>query len=87
MKLSEYTAMRRGYQANLAKLLGVKPQAIYQWVRGIRPVPIEYCLTIERVTGGLVTRSDLRPHDKHLIWTDIATDPEPPSQSTDVATG
>jgi len=88
MKLSDYTAMKRGYQASLAKLLGVSPQAMYQWVRGVRPVPIEHCLTIERATGGLVTRGDLRPHDKHLIWADIANDPEPPPpQSTDASIG
>jgi len=79
MKLSEYTAMKRGHSASLARLLGISPQAMNQMVKRGNPIPIEHCLTIERATGGLVTRSELRPYDKHRIWPDI---PEKPESST-----
>ena len=31
---------------------------VSQWVGGIKPVPIERCVDIERVTEGAVTRRD-----------------------------
>jgi len=71
MKLVDYISQGRGYQSSLARQIGVSPQLMYQWVWGIRPVPIERCLSIEHATKGLVTRSDLRPHDKHLIWPEL----------------
>lgn len=30
------------------------------------------CVAIERATAGTVTRRDLRPHDWHLIWPELA---------------
>ena len=41
----------------LARGLGVTPQAIYQWPR----VPAERVLGIERLASGEVTRHELRP--------------------------
>jgi len=46
-------------QAGLARLLGVSPQAVNQWVNGNRPVPSRHVLAIERATG--VSRHALRP--------------------------
>lgn len=46
-------------QAGLARLLGVTPQAVNQWVNGNRPVPSRHVLAIERATG--VSRHELRP--------------------------
>lgn len=46
-------------QAGLARLLGVSPQAVNQWVNGNRPVPSRHVLAIERATG--VSRHELRP--------------------------
>ena len=46
-------------QAGLAGQLGVSPQAVNQWVRGVRPVPPRLAIAIEAATG--VSRHDLRP--------------------------
>lgn len=45
--------------AGLARVLGVSPQAVHKW-RSTR-VPAERCATVEKATGGAVTRYDLRP--------------------------
>ncbi len=46
-------------QAGIARLLGVTPQAVNQWVSGNRPVPPRHVLAIEAATG--VSRHKLRP--------------------------
>lgn len=46
-------------QAGVARLLGVTPQAVNQWVSGNRPVPPRHVLAIEAATG--VSRHLLRP--------------------------
>ncbi|WP_312681004.1 transcriptional regulator [Stenotrophomonas chelatiphaga] len=46
-------------QAGIARLLGVTPQAVNQWVSGNRPVPPRHVLSIEAATG--VSRHVLRP--------------------------
>lgn len=50
-----------GGQASLARLLGVKPPSVNQWVKSGRPVPAERCPSIERATAGAVRCEDLRP--------------------------
>lgn len=64
-------ATQVGGQAHLARLLGVAPPTVSQWASGIRPVPPERCVEIERVTNGLVTRRHLRPDDWHRIWPEL----------------
>lgn len=61
-----------GSQSQMARALGVAAPTVNQWVRGIRPIPIEYCTAIEIATSGAVTRRDLRPNDWHLIWPELA---------------
>ena len=61
-----------GSQVALAALLGVTKGAVNQWKAAGRQVPIEHCLSIERLTGGAVTRRDLRPDDWDRIWPDLA---------------
>ena len=61
-----------GGLTKLAALLGVRPPTVSQWQSGIRPVPVERCADIERVTAGLVTRKDLRPDDWQKIWPELA---------------
>lgn len=46
-----------GGQSALARKLGIKRQAVGQWLAGT--VPIERCVAIEFYTG--VTRKELRP--------------------------
>lgn len=65
-----------GGQAALARALGVSPAAVAHWCSGARPLPIRHIMPIERATGGAVTRRDLRPEDAHLIWPDLAAQPE-----------
>lgn len=59
-----------------AKLVGVKPPAISDWVSGKRPVPIKRCVQLEQLTGGFVTRKDLRPDDWYEIWPELLTTPK-----------
>ncbi len=61
-----------GSQRALADLLRVRPATVSQWRNGIRPIPIERCTEIEMVTGGAVTRRDLRPDDWQRIWPELA---------------
>ena len=71
MKLSDYLAAH-GEKAKLAVAIGAQPQLVWQWSSGVRPVPIERCVAIERATSGAVTRRDLRPTDWQDIWPELA---------------
>lgn len=71
--------------ANMARHLDVSPQAINECKKGSRPVPIPWCLTVERVTSGEVTRKDLRPDDWEKIWPDL--DETPRGTASDRRTG
>lgn len=70
MNINEYLSSQNILAKKLAEHLGVPPPLISQWRNG-RPVPIERCVAIERVTNGAVTRRDLRPADWHLIWPEL----------------
>ena len=37
----------------------------------------ELCVNIERATGGIITRRDLRPDDWYRIWPEIVTEDHP----------
>lgn len=50
-----------GGQAQLARLLGVTPPTVNQWISGTRQVPAERCPAIERATNGAVRCEELRP--------------------------
>lgn len=56
---------------SLAKQLSVAPQVVHRWASGQQPVPIIRCVEIEELTGGQVTRKQLRPDDWHQIWPDL----------------
>ena len=55
----------------LANKLGVSPSMVTNWAKNRRPVPIKRCVQIELLTGGAVTRKDLRPDDWHEIWPEL----------------
>lgn len=40
-------------------------------VYGVKAVPLEQCVPIERATQGQVTRRDLRPLDWQAIWPEL----------------
>jgi DNA-binding transcriptional regulator YdaS (Cro superfamily) len=54
-----------GSQSELARRLGISPQAIQQWYRNATGVPPLRCPQIERLTGGLVLCEQLR---EDLEW-------------------
>jgi DNA-binding transcriptional regulator YdaS (Cro superfamily) len=60
-----------GSQTLLASKLKITQPTVSEWSRGERPVPIEKCVDIERVTDGAVMRWDLRPSDWHRIWPEL----------------
>jgi len=75
MQLKDYFQLPDSMSvADLRARIGVKSDAqIRQWQHGYAdrlPSPAN-CLAIERATGGLVTRCDLRPHDYQDIWPDL----------------
>lgn len=77
------TYLESGFEtaASLAAKVGVSQAFVSHWRTGFRPVPIERCVAVERATGGLVTRKDLRPHDWHLIWPELAEGAEEPEET------
>lgn len=78
MQLSDYFFVSvRGARMKLANDIGAHASDVSDWSSGARPVPVHYCLAIERATHGAVTRRDLRPDDAHLIWPDLSDQAQP----------
>ena len=50
-----------GSQIKTARAAGVSGQAVSEVLRRGRRVPAEWCLKIEKATGGSVTANELRP--------------------------
>jgi DNA-binding transcriptional regulator YdaS (Cro superfamily) len=71
MNLNDYLEAKES-AASLSAKIGVTPVLVSQWRNGVRQIPIERCVAIERATEGAVTRQDLRPDDWHLIWPELA---------------
>ena len=61
-----------GGPTKTARLLGVTQQAVRFWRDGERQFPVEKCSLLEQLTGGKVTRQQLRPHDWPVIWPELA---------------
>lgn len=53
------TKLKELNQSEIARQLGVKPQAVQQWFK--TKVPAERCPEIEKFTEGKVTCEELRP--------------------------
>lgn len=49
-----------GGPSELARQLGVTPQAVCFWRDGARALPAEHCPSIERLTSGEIRCEDLR---------------------------
>ncbi|MBV7459468.1 MULTISPECIES: YdaS family helix-turn-helix protein [unclassified Acidovorax] len=75
MQLATYFSENRGAQADLARLLCVPQSLPSAWAaidpKKRRPVPVRYCVAIERATGGAVSRRELRPGDWRDIWPEL----------------
>lgn len=54
-----------------ALILGVKPPTVSEWVRGIRPIPSEKCVAIERALNGRVSRTQLYSGDARALWPEL----------------
>ena len=72
MNLKKYCAEVESGKSELSKQMGVSEDQIYQWANGVRMARPESCVRIEALTGGKVTRQELRPNDFWLIWPDLA---------------
>ena len=70
MKKDNYSFKRAcavvGGQSAMARLLGVSPPSVNQWIKGVRQLPAERCPAIERATKGGVLCEELRPD---VDWT------------------
>lgn len=62
-------------QAALAALLDVTVTTVNQWYWRKKPVSPKYCVRIEDLTSGAVTRKMLRPNDWHSYWPDLRRPP------------
>jgi DNA-binding transcriptional regulator YdaS (Cro superfamily) len=71
MTLSEYFALERGRQITFARTLGIPQANVSRWADGINPAPAELGATIERATGGQVTRQELFPDTWARIWPEL----------------
>lgn len=61
MNLKTYTSKQRGNATRLSRDLDVDQSLISLWANGVRPIPAERCLEIEKITEGAVTCEELRP--------------------------
>lgn len=66
MNLNTYLK-RRGSCVEIANKLGVRSVMLSQWRYGIKQVPAERCIAIEKATGGAVRCEELRP-DIDWAW-------------------
>lgn len=72
MDLATYFQLGQESVSGLARRLEIPTALMSQWHTGVRPVPIERAVQIERATLGVVTRRDLRPDDWERIWPELA---------------
>lgn len=78
---------RRGAASDLATAIGCSQPFIWQMAGGRRSVPVERAADIERSTGGVVMRWDLRPTDWHRIWPELVAHPLAPAVPGSSAAG
>lgn len=72
MKMPDFIAGKpRGTSRSLAKAVGVTPVTMWQWINGVKPVPIDRCPDIEAATKGAVTCEELRPD---ATWVRVPAD-------------
>jgi len=71
MNLQTYINTEPGNATRLVSVLGIPLSYLSQMASGYRNISPSRALSIERATGGLVTRKEMRPDDCWLIWPDI----------------
>jgi DNA-binding transcriptional regulator YdaS (Cro superfamily) len=61
IKLAEYLKSEGETQLSFARRLGVSHGLIYQWLHDMTKISPRSAVRIERLTGGKLTRLELRP--------------------------
>lgn len=60
-----------GSPTKTAEAIGASLQAVCFWRDGDREINPKMCVKIEKITGGKVTRQDLRPDDWSELWPEL----------------
>ena len=74
MNLKHWTNEQRGRPAELARLLGVRPPVVHDWITGKKAIPAIRCKAIESITMGAVTCREMRPDDWRDYWPELEQD-------------
>lgn len=63
MKLKDYFQLPNAHgKREFAAITGINYTSMTQYLLGVRPIPpIEWCIPVEKATGGLVPCEELRP--------------------------
>lgn len=75
MELKQYLKSVSGAVRQLKDGLQINDAYLRQMAGGLRPVSPARCVQIERLTGGVVSRRELRPADWQDIWPELAQQP------------
>ena len=72
MTLNEYLKRQgRGAIVELAMAINAPRPDVSKWANGTRPIPAWRCVSIEKQTGGIVTRQEMRASDWSEIWPEL----------------
>lgn len=72
MELKQWLDDERGRSAALAEFLKIPPSFVSKMGTGDKPIPVMHMASIERFTGGTVTRKEMCPNDWRRIWPELA---------------
>lgn len=76
MDLKTYlSSLERGGASKLAEAIGVSASFLSQMAAGSSAISPARCVSIEKATGGTVSRRDLRPDDWQDIWPELINQP------------
>lgn len=80
MNLKNWIEAERGRAMALAKAIDVSQAFVSNMVNGEKAIPAEHCKAIEAFSDGVVTCQEMRPHDWHKYWPELAAQPQPVTQ-------
>lgn len=72
MNALDIAVSRLGGVGKLAAAIGVAQPVVSNWRARGTVLDAIHCVSIERATGGQVTRQDLRPNDWADVWPELA---------------
>ena len=67
--LEQILAARNSSISALARDLGITRQNVQAWKTN--GIPARYCPQLEQMTGGKVTRKEMRPNDWMQFWPEL----------------